>query len=65
MDHEAVSAVTTSSSVWTTLAPVITGGMLAIGGALTGSLLAYFLNQRTQRKTLKREKLEQLLCAGA
>lgn len=64
MEQEAIKSAATFSSAILTLAPVIVGGLLAIGGALSGTLLTYLLTQRAQRKKLKREKLEQLLSAA-
>ena len=64
MEHELAEKTLESSSVIASLLPVAIGGLLAIGGAFSGTLLTYLLNQRSQRKKIKREKLEQLLSAA-
>jgi len=46
------------------LIPVIAGGFVAIIGALSGSLLTYFLNLKSKQIEIKREKLEKLVIAA-
>lgn len=46
------------------LAPVIIGGLLAIGGAFAGTFLTYYLKNKNDERALKRDKLEQILLAA-
>ena len=64
MEEDIAKSAVTLSGILVSLFPVMIGGLLAIGGALTGTLLTYFLSERSKRKAMKREKLEQLLCAA-
>ena len=63
MAQEIVQSTMTLTSIILSLVPVMIGGLLAIGGALSGTLLTYFLNEKSKRKALKRDKLEKLLNA--
>jgi hypothetical protein len=64
MEQEITKIAVTFSGVIVSLIPVIIGGFLAIGGALSGTLLTYFLNEKSQRKLLKRKNIENLLNAA-
>ena len=64
MEQEIAKSTVTLSGVLVSLVPVIIGGLLAIGGALSGTLLTYFLNEKSQHKALKRMNIEKLLDAA-
>ncbi len=64
MEQEIVKSAMTLSGVILSLVPVMIGGLLAMGGALSGTLLTYYLNEKSKRNTLKRENLEKLLSAA-
>ncbi len=60
----ALEQITQLVPVWSNIASVIIGGLIAAGTGIIGSFISYGLDRKSSALNLKREKLEQLLVAA-